>query len=557
MNKKENPKTRAEINRQNYLKNKQRIKANSKVRSRVKYDQLHEGRYYSVCGLTTWKELWDEIEYQIQNGQFQKRMNRTKPLSDRDINNLKLVACAIYSQMEDKEWYESVKLYSSVIQKKSNGINSKLLMAFYSFISNDNGFQLRKSKNPFYLSIVRDKKEIKNKIGDTVAIVRIRAAKPTKLLNKSEIVEFNIYMTEKCYKNWNLLTSKEIKEKRDQVANYKYDNYTIYKPKSEYTVDSTSEYYHTEFTESELEDIENFKKLRVDVSRLDQLIKNKLKSAMERKNSYVDMEQLEEILSGKEIGKKKLEINYKEMLELSDLLTKLTPKNGLKITFSYGRIYFPIFTSIDKKFRYLFHRKQVFDAPTCFTTLNIVQYSRSKYRNEEDLQELIKLRDNDIYNYFSYRIGKSREEIKPLMNQWYFATKSGREGLKKLLKEIDYIDQIMEEEYPTFYQFITNSIDQNTVKGKKNTLSILNQWEENGLIMNNLYKKLTSETKNTVHDALYVDEDEWSEQLKEQLLNEWNLIFNNEIKLKSELDLKFESFMKETIKDLNNIMKGN
>lgn len=552
MNKKENPKTRAEINRQNYLKNKQRIKAKSKVRSKVKYDQLHEGRYYSVCGLTTWKELWEEIEYQIKNGEFQKSLNRTKPLSSRDINNLKLVACAIFSQMEEKEWYESVKLYSSIIQKKANGISSKLLTAFYSFISNDNGFKLRNSKNPFYLSIVPTKKEIKNKIGDTIAIVKIRGAKPTKLLNKEETVDLNVQMTEKCYKNWKLLTAQEIKEKRDQVANYKYDDYSIYKPKSEYKNDSTSKYYHTEFTEAELEDIENFKQLRVDVGRLDQLIETKLKDAMERKQSYVNMKQLEELLSGKETMKK-LEIDYKEMLELSDLLTKLTPKNGLKITFSYGRIYFPIFTSIDKKFRYLFHRKQVFDAPTCFTTLNIVQYSQSKYRDEKTLKDLIELRDNDIYLYFGHRVGKGREAMKPLMNKWYFATKGGREGLKKLMKEIEYIDQIMEEDYSTFYKFITNSVDEDTKKGKKNTLSILNQWTENGLVLNNLYKNLTSNSKVTVHDAIYVDEDEWSEQLEKQLKNEWNVIFNNEIKIKSEQDLKFESFMNETIKDLNNI----
>lgn len=552
MNKKEKRKTRAEVNREYYLKNK----AKRAAKNKVKYDQLHEGRYYSVCGLTTWKELWEEVEYQIKIGEFQKRMNKTKPLSSRDINNLKLVACAIFSQMEEKEWYESVKLYSSIIQKKANGISSKLLTTFYSFISNDKGFKLRNSKNPFYLSIVPTKKEIKNKVGDTIAIVKIRGAKPTKLLNKEETVDLNVQMTEKCYKNWKLLTAQEIKEKRDQVANYKYDDYSIYKPKSEYKNDSTSKYYHTEFTESELEDIENFKQLRVDVGRLDQLIETKLKDAMERKQSYVDLKQLEELLSGKETLKK-LEIDYKEMLELSDLLTKLTPKNGLKITFSYGRIYFPIFTSIDKKFRYLFHRKQVFDAPTCFTTLNIVQYSQSKYRDEKTLKDLIQLRDEDIYTTFGHRVGKGREAMKPLMNKWYFATKGGREGLKKLMKEIEYIDQIMEEDYSTFYQFITNSVDEDTKKGKKNTLSVLNQWTENGLVLNNLYKNLTSSSKVTVHDAIYVDEDEWSEQLEKQLKNEWNVIFNNEIKLKSEQDLKFESFMNETIKDLNNIMKGN
>lgn len=556
MNKKENPKTRTEINRQNYLKNKQKIKAKSRVRSKVKYDQLHEGRYYSVCGLTTWKELWDEIEYQIENGEFQKRMNKAKPLSSRDINNLKLVACAIFSQMEDSEWYEGKKLYSSIIQKKANGISSKLLTTFYSFISNDNGLNIRKSRNPFYLSIVGNWTEIKNEDGDKVAMVRIRTAKPTKLLNKEETVDLNVQMTEKCYKNWKLLTAQEIKKKRDQVAGYKYDNYSIYKPKSEYKIDSTSKYYHTEFTESELQDIENFKQLRVDIGRLDQLIETKLKDAMERKQSCVNIKELEELLSGKETLKK-LEIGYKEMLELSDLLTKLTPKNGLKITFSYGRIYFPIFTSIDKKFRYLFHRKQVFDAPTCFTTLNIVQYSQSKYRDEKTLKDLIQLRDEDIYITFGHRVGKGREAMKPLMNKWYFATKGGRKGLKKLMKEIDYIDQIMEEDYSTFYKFITNSVDEDTAKGKKNTLSVLNQWTENRLVLNNLYKNLTSNSKVTVHDAIYVDEDEWSEQLEKQLLDEWNMIFNNEIKLKSEQDLKFESFLNETIKDLNNIMKGN
>ena len=123
----------------------------------------------------------------------------------------------------------------------------------------------------------------------------------------------------------------------------------------------------------------------------------------------------------------------------------------------------------------------------------------------------------------------------------------------KRLKEVEQVDQIMQQQFPSFYQFILDSNDINTKKGKKNVLSVNNQWTEGGLVLNKLYKQLESNTKNTVHDAVYVDEQEYSKELEEQMLEQWKEIISKIIFPKSEEEQKFDDFMNQTIKDLEKI----
>ena len=131
-------KSRKEINRQNYLRNKQKIKAKTKE----KYDQLHQGRYYVVKGVPVWKQVLDEVEYYFKNE------------SESVKNNARLAVAAMFSLMDEKEYYERVKLFSTVIRKMANGISSEKLNKVFEKISNDNGFQVRNGRNKFFLSII-------------------------------------------------------------------------------------------------------------------------------------------------------------------------------------------------------------------------------------------------------------------------------------------------------------------------------------------------------------------------------------------------------------------
>lgn len=515
MNKKQNPKTRKEVNRQYYLKNKKKRQEQYKVN----YDKLHEGRYYIVKGVPVWKQVLDEVEYYFQNE------------SESVKNNARLAIAAMFSLMDEKEYYERVKLFSTVIRKMANGISSEKLNKVFEKISNDNGYQVRRGKNKFFLSVAREKKTIKNKIGEEIN-VWIRNAVPTRLLNKEDVVDVEVKMTENCFKSWGLLTWKEVSEKKEEIKILKYDNYDLFQPVSEYN-DSSFEGFHIEPTESELEDIENYKKLRVDVGLLEQLIEKKLKNALESKSIIVDTKELEQILSGEESGKRKMKIEYKEMLELSQLLKTLTPKNGLKITFRYGRMYFPFFTRIGKDYRYLFHKKELFDVPTCYSTFNMIHYSRSVYRDETELARLFDvIMNGDFYTFFGDKIGLGREEMKPLTNSWYFSTKGGRSRAVKLNKDIEAFDKAVKKEFPSFYQFIWNSVDEDTKKGKKNVLSVKNQWKENEMILNGLFKEVFDRDKVNVQDAIYVDEN-YIGQSKEEIKIRWkeivtNIIFNKE-----------------------------
>ena len=114
-------------------------------------------------------------------------------------------------------------------------------------------------------------------------------------------------------------------------------------------------------------------------------------------------------------------------------------------------MYFPFFTRISKDYRYLFHKKELFDVPTAYSTFNMIHYSRSVYRNEGELAKLFDvIMNGDFYTFFGNKIGLGREQMKPLTNSWYFSTKGGRSRAVKTDDDMKAFDEAVKKEFPTF-----------------------------------------------------------------------------------------------------------
>ena len=105
----------------------------------------------------------------------------------------------------------------------------------------------------------------------------------------------------------------------------------------------------------------------------------------------------------------------------------------------------------------------------------------------------------------------------------FSTTRGKRRGDKK------FIDQLIAVKFPKFHKWIHSQQEVQDKNEKKSVLSVKCQWLENKLVMNGLFTEVLNLNVITKHDAIYITEDQYSEQLEEEMKNKWLEIANNEI----------------------------
>lgn len=270
--------------------------------------------------------------------------------------------------------------------------------------------------------------------------------------------------------------------------------------------------------------------------------------------------------------------------EVEKLIRFVKATKNKTYSFSHGRSYLNGYSNGAKVYRdtFLYDDKkliELMDVKSCFVLLTVILASLSNQVEKEEIKKLYKLIvDNDIYvilgayiNKDDYlRYGKEyRDVAKSSVIRWYFMNNQGKKSCG-MNKDMNKVKQFFKNNFPTYYSFLTNYAEIKVPTGKiyrtkkkqeqkqqyeiKSCLAIDCQWLENKLIVNTLMKKYQDYKVITLHDSLWISEDQYSEDLVNDVKKEWNNIICKYIfteKEKEEYDVKqdVEEYYKEANKE--------
>lgn len=497
-------KSRAEINRANYLKNKAKIKA--------KYKDKKGDMYWTFNNVVMDEDLYNKlVQYMGENN-----------LNDTLKNDLLLAATYIYQRCRQNK-FGFVRIYVKSIRKHSNMLAEAQIRKLIQHISDVKMSVVRKDNGKVFF-LVNEKNDIKKifdkKIGqmaETNIIVRDFHFTGYDYLNRNEKKIDGLKMSYKTLKSWGLNTYPELLQVAYSVVDETYQ--TVKKQKKTkingyQNVEYKFEGFHSKLTDEENLVFERFDQLRVEEQTM--------------------VERIKQLTFDKE------NIDFEKVDEASQVLNTLQQRNK---SFSHGRLYYPMFTRLNKDWRDVLtlngqHIKELFDVPTCHSTKSLILYSHSQFRNDQELRKLFDvIMFKDIYCWIGTEIGwkdideQKREVLKEHFNRWLFLSSSGRRKVGGLTKEID---QQMKRHFSSFYQFITSQeeievVNENGKKVIKNTLSVQCEWLENKLLINGLFKKVKHLNTITLHDAIFITVNQWCKSLSDQLKAEWREIVKQEI----------------------------
>lgn len=510
-------KTNAEKCKTYYLKNKQKIKA--------KYKEKNGQMYYTFNGILLDKQLFDKLNFYIENTPqiFFDKHDKKKVITERLKNDLFLAATYMYKQCK-KNKHGFVRMYMRVIKRRSNMLPEKYIRKLVYHISDLRGSVIRKDNGTVFF-LANEKNEVKKVFDRKEQVMKehgvvVRDFRFTNFdyYSRNEQEINGLKMSYKTLKEWNLCTYPELLQTAYSIVDQTYQKIDKKRKKTKVNYYEGLEEqfvgFHSSLTENEKLVIERYKTLKVEERKLIERIQNM-----------------------------KFDKNDIELERLNELCQVLSTLQQREITFSHGRLYYPMFTKLNKDWRDVLtlngkHLKQLFDIPTCHSTKSLILYSKSKYRNEDEVKSLYEIIIyGDIYTWIGTKIGwkeidaDKREELKEYFNRWLFLAGSGRNRMNGVTKQID---KKMKELFPTFREFITQQqeitiVDQEGKQKQKSTLAVQCEWLQNKLLINGLFNQVKHLTTITLHDAIFIAEDEYSKELAEQLEEKWKVLVTAEI----------------------------
>ena len=508
-------KSKAEINRANYLKNKQKIKA--------KYAEKNGTMYYSFDNVTIDSQLYNNLVEAMNKKPeiFFDEKDKNKVLTEKLKNDLILAAYYIYDKCR-KNKYHFTRVYMKAIRRRANMLPEKYIRKLIYHIS-DVKMSVIKKDNGTVFFLVNEKNEVKkifNKEQQSMqqkgVVVRDFKFTHFDFYKKNETMVNGVKMVYNTMKDWNLLTYQELKQVAYSVVDGTYQTIGRKKVKVNHYegIEQKFDGFHIRLTKNEQAVVNRYKTLLIEEKALIDRIE---------KNKYY-----------------REKINMEDLKELCEVLNTLQKRD---FTFSHGRLYYPMWTKLKKQWRGVLtlngqHLIELFDIPTCHSTKSLILYSKSEYRNEKELVELYDLIMNkDVYCQIAKMCGEKnidgeiRDYYKEVFNTWLFLCKASRVGLRGKLKQVD---KLMQKQYPTFHQFITEQeditvVDEDGKEVQKNVLSVKCQWLENKMLVNGLFSQVIHLNTITLHDSIWITEDQYCEALERDMYNKWSEMVKKEI----------------------------
>lgn len=514
-------KTNAEKCREYRLKHSTQLKEKKKMKYKEKNGQM----YYSFNGALIDKQLFDKLNYYIESKPeiFFDEHDKNKVITEKLKNDLILAATYMYKQCK-KCKHGFVRIYMRVIKRRSNMLPEKYIRKLIYHISDLRGSVIRKDNGTVFF-LANEKNEVKKifdkkekEMKEHGVIVRDFKFTNFDYFCRNEVKIDGLKMSYKTLKEWNLNTYPELLQTAYSIVDETYQ--TIgkkrKKPKVNHYegIEEKFDGFHFGLTENEKLVIERYKTLKVDEQNLIKRIQ-----AMKFDRTDIQLEKID---------------------ELCQVLKTLQQR---EITFSHGRLYYPMFTKLNKDWRDVLtlngkHLKQLFDIPTCHSTKSLILYSKSRYRNEVEVKQLYEIIIyGDIYTWIGMKIGwkdideQKREELKEFFNRWLFLAESGRRKMNGITKQID---RKMKQLFPSFWCFISDQqeitiVDEDGKQKQKSTLAVKCEWLENKMLVNGLFNEVKHLDTITLHDAIFIAEDQYSDQLAKELKEKWDIMVSVEI----------------------------
>lgn len=530
-------KTRAEINRQNYLRNKQKRLA----KANAKYKAEHEQQYILVKNIPMHKQIGEFlIDYMKTHKYFdsakynkfvedkgartakeliemlQHKNKFVFELSDMQMNNILLAACYRYSRVKNQ--IKSEVIANESTRDHANELSNKWLKLLDGITSNTKQSEVRRNDGFAFFDV----EYIPRIVGGNLAKMKSFTLKDSNPV-KDQQIYLNLKMTKKTFEAWKLYTKGEMKNLiNDLLLNEQY-----YEMRDKCLLKDV-----TKFDDKYVGVENNFENFHLD--RTVNEVLNKERMIALRVSEAIKSE-LDGIMNSERI------VDFQKVAELSRAIKCLL---GTNITFSHGRLYFMPFTHLKKYYRkYLTlngkNIDEVFDIPNCHSVMSLVFFAKSEYRNERELAELKKILiyGSSIYNWIMDQlgiedIGEVRDEIvKPNYNHWMFMPRYGKKKATGLLKQID---KLIKKHFPNYYQFLYNQkeieVEEFGKKVKKCELPVKSEWLQNELVMNGLFNLVKDKDAVVLHDAIWMTKDQCSDELKVILKEQFNNLIEQKIK---------------------------
>lgn len=512
--------------------------ADIKQYKRDRYRDQHEEVYYTVNNIPMNKDLWDFVNKWLDETRVYKdklvynddvmnclkknKQIERRELTDAEKNGLRAAIVYIYNEMKTRGKFDRTNIYNNNIRSCSNNLKINMINQFLNALT-DQKMSANKQLNGKVLIDVDRKtyysKRLEclikaGKCNSKTALVNVRSFKLTKAINDKEI-NVSLKLTPNALLNWDLFTPEQMEE----VCNHLDDDLitcylNCYSNKDNAYVDYENKYrgFHLNLTANEQTVINRYKDISIDYKTVDEIIKN---------TPFA-----------------KTNVEYETIKDVSYMLSTLKQR---KITFKHGRLYYPRFTTLSSKYveRVLFlngkHLLQIFDVKSCFVVMSMLLYCSSSFRTESELKKLYnKIINEDFYVWVGTALNIKQEDdetftewrdrCKEMVISWLFKTSSAKIKCN--------IDKLIQCEFPTYYSWL-HSLDDiwdNKDNKRKCVLSVQCSWLENKLILNGLFNLVSHLDAVTKHDAIYIAEDQYSEQLKEVLESNFNKIINKIMK---------------------------
>ena len=216
--------------------------------------------------------------------------------------------------------------------------------------------------------------------------------------------------------------------------------------------------------------------------------------------------------------------------------------------FIHGRIYQNGWTNLSKELRETVKLNgknlvEVFDVRNCYVQFTAAKLEECGQVDQGELKDFCeKAYSGKFYEYLAEGTEYNREEMKqPWMHFLFSSAGTKKRGLASQKKEYEqaYIAKwnVVKNKiksFPSIYKFLL-SYPQIEVEGRKvSKLSVDLQWIENKYVLNGLMRKLEEKGKIvepiSLHDGIYLTENQATEQMKDFMQSCWNKILNKHIR---------------------------
>ena len=214
--------------------------------------------------------------------------------------------------------------------------------------------------------------------------------------------------------------------------------------------------------------------------------------------------------------------------------------------FIHGRIYQNGWTNLSKEFRTTVKLNgqqlaEVFDVRNCYVQFTAAKLEECGQVDQVELKDFCeKAYSGKFYQFLAEGTEYDREQMKqPWMHFLFSSSGTKKRGLASQNKEYELqyiarwnvVKDKVKKSYPSIYKFLL-SYPQIEVEGRKVSVDL--QWIENKYVLNGLMKMLEQKEKVkepiSLHDGIYLTEDQVTKQSKQFFEVCWKMILNKHIR---------------------------